>query len=884
MARLADLGYRLPFHRRDVGEGMENACAWCAHADPGQTLLEGSGMKAEETTLRKLIGGEQQFVVPLYQRTYSWGFRHLDTLWNDVVDQERALADGRPKSHFLGSVVLAPGPALSPSLSQWVVVDGQQRLTTLMIALCAIRDHQAAEDPLHIERINELHLINKFKRGNMRYRLLPTQVDRSAMIACIEGDHDGQTSGAIGDAYRFFRARLIDIDAPADPHDVSRIEEVVLDHLALVQIVVEKGDNAFRIFESLNNTGLPLSPVDLIRNYVFMCLPTRGEEVYRKYWYPFQERLRSEHGTKALETLMYQVLVLDRGEEATYADAYLGHQEILREASSDEAEVEAYVAELARRARHLEVILSPTKEAHEPTRDHLAFLNEWRATTAYPAIMRLLELREDGVPSDEVAQALSYIESFFVRRMIAGVTTKNLNRIFQRLTGRLTDDTVAETVRIELSPERLYWPTDDELRDAIRTNAFYWRGQAIQRKLVLRRLADTFDRGEPVLLTSKKITIEHVMPQHLTDAWRAELAADGEDPARTHRELVHTLGNLTLTAYNSELGDMAYRDKRDRLSQTGIAMTHAIVQQPRWRRTEILARADDLASRALAIWPGPDEQSRGTSPRRDWTLLHDAMAAIPSGTWTTYTELAQVAGSAPMPVAVHVSTTPLPNAHRVLTNDGTPPEEITRPDEANTRTAREVLTEEGIDFDEQGHADLNKRVNAVELADLLDLPDVAEFSTSELQDVDPASLTEHQHRFHRQLAERGGPDISRAVSDVIGWWTKLAGTFWYGTSATGRCTPYLKHDGTDYWMLNIYPEVTEVPFRSLKRRTPFDDPQMRGELRRRLNQAPQIEIPEAKLDLFPSFPNSLLTDPAVLDVVISTLHWFIDRVQRQELA
>ncbi|MFC4911453.1 GmrSD restriction endonuclease domain-containing protein [Actinomadura gamaensis] len=840
-------------------------------------------MKAEETTLRKLIGGEQQLVVPLYQRTYSWGYHQLDTLWADIVNQASALANGRGRSHFLGSTVLAPGPELSPSLSQWVVVDGQQRLTTLMIALCAVRDHLAPEDPKHIERINELHLINKFKTGTMRYRLLPTQVDRKALIACIEGDVDGRT-GAIGDSYRFFRARLADIDGATNLQDIGRIEDVILDRLALVQIVVEKGDNAFRIFESLNNTGLPLSPVDLIRNYVFMCLPTRGEYVYQKYWYPFQERLRKEHGTKALETLMYQLLVLNQGEEATYTDTYLGHQELLREAAGDENKVEEYVAELAYRARHLELILNPDKEECPSIRKRLHFLNEWRATTAYPTIMRLLELREGGVSNEEVALALSFVESFLVRRMIAGVTTKNLNRIFQRLTGRLSEDSVAETVQAELSPERLYWATDEEFRDAIRTNSFYWRGQAGQRKLVLRRLAETFHDGEPVDLTSKKITIEHVLPQHLTDAWRAELRADGEEPARIHRELVHTLGNLTLTAYNSELGDMPYPDKRERLGQTGIAMTHAIVQQPRWGRKEILARADDLADRAIGIWPGPNEEVRGTAPRRDWTLLHDAMAALPFGTWTTYIELAQVAGSAPMPVAVHISSTPLPNAHRVLTADGVAPQEIRGLGDTDPRSPREVLAEEGVDFDEHGHADLNKRITAVELAELLNLPDVADLSSSEISDVDPAGLTEHQLRFYRQLAERGGPDIASAVSKVIDWWAKSSDTFWYGTSATGRCTPYIVRGGVDYWMLNIYPETMEIPFKSLKLRPPFDDPEMRDELRRRLNDAPGIEIPESKIDLLPNFPSSLLVDDSALDVLIGTLDWFVSQVEKRETA
>jgi alkylated DNA nucleotide flippase Atl1 len=328
---------------------------------------------------------------------------------------------------------------------------------------------------------------------------------------------------------------------------------------------------------------------------------------------------------------------------------------------------------------------------------------------------------------------------------------------------------------------------------------------------------------------------------------------------------------------------MPYQEKRRRLGQTGLAMTHAIVEQRRWTRTEILARAEDLADRAIAVWPGPDGEARGTSPRRDWTLLHDAVAAIPSGTWTTYGELAEVVGSAPMPVAVHLSTMSLPNSHRILTSDGTPQKEATQADDGGSPSPREILTGEGVHFNQNGQAAPNQRTTAVELAELLQLSEAIEPPSSQGYDVDPSTLTEHEHRFHRQLGERGGPDIARAVSDVIAWWTKHAGTFWYGSSATGRCTPFIHYAGTDYWMLNIYPEATEIPFRSLKLRAPFDDPEMREELRRRLNEAPQVEIPQSKIELLPNFPNSLLTDNAVLDVVISTLDWFLDQINKHNM-
>src|SRR5690606_10052453 len=154
-----------------------------------------------------------------YQRQYTWERPQLTQLWADITAQVDVLASQREDapSHFLGSVVLAPGPELAPSRSQWIVVDGQQRLTTLMLALCAIRDHLVAEDPRARERINELHLINKFQQGELRYRLLPTQADRAAFKACVDGTLEGKSDSLIGNAYQFFRGVLKDFDDPADP-------------------------------------------------------------------------------------------------------------------------------------------------------------------------------------------------------------------------------------------------------------------------------------------------------------------------------------------------------------------------------------------------------------------------------------------------------------------------------------------------------------------------------------------------------------------------------------------------------------------------------------------------------------------------------------------
>ncbi|GII30042.1 DUF262 domain-containing protein [Planotetraspora mira] len=837
-------------------------------------------MKANETTLRRLIQGDQQLLVPLYQRQYTWERDQLAQLWADIKAQVDILADGRQDapSHFLGSVVLAPGPDLAPSRSQWIVVDGQQRLTTLMLALCAIRDHLTAEDPEHRERIDELHLINKFQHGEMRYRLLPTQGDRAAFKACVDQVQEQGTGSLVGNAYQFFKSMLVEFDDPADPHDIERVESVLLDRLNLVQILVEKDDNAFRIFESINNTGMRLSQVDLIRNYVFMCLPTRGQHVYDDFWRPIQKRLKP----KAMEQLMYLVLVLREGDEAQYNAVYRGHQRILLEIAGDEAKVEEYVKELHRRARHLEQILDPVGDS--PTAQRMRFLDAWQATTAYPLVMRLLEFREDDViDDDEVAETLLYVESFLVRRLIAGVTTNNLNRIFQRLAVQLSPDepSIPQTVRTALSPARLYWPSDDQLREEIRNRAFYWQGRPAQQKLVLRRLEEALGSKERVDLSEKQITIEHVLPQTPTADWVSELSRGSDDPDLVHRQLVHTLGNLTLSGYNSELGNTPFARKRKQLAQSGLVMNQEIAAAEHWGKAEILTRAGRLADLATSIWPGPEETDRGTAASRDWTLLHNALAALSPATWTSYSDLAELIGSHAVPVGVHLATVPVFNAHRVLTKSGQISGSFRWTDPDDDRDVRDVLQAEGIELNENGQADPGQHISARELAELLGLPGAADLAETELageDELDTEVVEEREKRFFQQLNETSGPQAAGAVQRVLEHWRARGGEVQHGTSAGASCAPIIRIDGKQIHVIRFYADTFAIPFGTLKRRPPFDDPALREDLRQRLNDAPGVDIPVGKLELYPSVKITQLANIAVFDVVVALLDWFAAQV------
>ncbi|MEZ5234484.1 MAG: DUF262 domain-containing protein [Acidimicrobiales bacterium] len=455
-------------------------------------------MKAEETTLQALLGGEKQYQIPLFQRSYTWGDAQFQLLWDDITDLADALRDGSSRqTHFLGSMVMAPSPSVGPAgVNEWVVVDGQQRLTTLTVLLAAIRDHEAQHNPEAVDRFNELYLINRWAKGNKRYKLLPTQLDRLAYAAIIDRAPTAGEGDGVGAAYRFFRKQLIQADDPDDAHDIERIEEVLMHRLALVWIAAQPGDNVHRIFESLNNTGVRLSQADLLRNYIFMRMPNLGETAYETLWLPMQKEL----GADNLELLIWLDLVL-RGEHRVRRDAiYRAQQERLTGAST-EAELEGFLTDLRQQGEFLKVILQPEQEGDPMARSALRRLADWGSQTVYPLAMHLLARRHQGtIDSAQVADALKIVEGYLVRRMIVGKASANINRILVSIVSEMDQSLpVAEAVRSYLSGgERRWYPTDEQLRQAVLREPFYWRGKSSQRMFVLRRLEDSYTNFEPV--------------------------------------------------------------------------------------------------------------------------------------------------------------------------------------------------------------------------------------------------------------------------------------------------------------------------------------------------------------------------------------------------
>jgi alkylated DNA nucleotide flippase Atl1 len=837
---------------------------------------------ARETTLQELLEGAKQYQVPLYQRTYSWRKDQLGRLWEDIVQLAEDRISTPALTHFIGSLVLAPSPANGPAgVMEFLVVDGQQRLITLSLLLCAIRDHRVeTEDPMHRDRINEQYLINRWKAELHRLKLLPTQADRPSYLACLDATPQAGGGDPVGFAYRFFRTQLEVSDDPDDPADIERIEDAVISGLALVSVTAQPGDNAHRIFESLNNTGLRLTQGDLLRNYLFMRLPTRGEAVYHALWLPLQNMLSSSE----LEQLFWLDLV-QQDPRVKQTDTYTAQQSRLDRLTSEE-DIESEIARFARLGGLLKTLLYPERESHPQVRLRLERLSAWGTTTVSPLLLHLLDRRDQGTASsDEIARAMLYVESFFVRRLIIGRATSNINRILLSVVTE-TDPgkPVDEEVRRYLSTGRKYYATDTEIRTAASSIPFYLNGRPGQRALVLRWLDESYGSKEPVAYNS--LTIEHVLPQTPTPEWHRALSQDlsgDETFAELHGSLVHILGNLTLTGYNSTLSNSPFPKKREQLLKSGLAMNQEIAQQPKWGRAEIHDRAHQLAQRIAAIWPGPaDVGPPGTGAA--WDIMAKALAAVPAGSWTTYGDLATLIGSHPVPVGVRLASHPVVNAHRVLQAEGTVSPAFRWPDPNRADDPMELLRAEGVVFDNQGRARQAQRLTVEDLAQLAgltvgDLPDTLPTATDE-QDPDL------RNRFLEQLAAHHGPATVNGVLSVLDNWTATGGWLDYGQGDQTSCflmTRDKDHPDGTIWPVTLYPlRSCEVVFQYLATRPPFDDIQMREELRQRLNKIPGVELPASKIELRPSFPLSVFADPAARETFVDTLSWFHHQARRQD--
>ena len=318
-----------------------------------------------------------------------------------------------------------------------------------------------------------------------------------------------------------------------------------------------------------------------------MLLPSRGEQLYTEVWRDMELRL----GEAQLDRFFWAQLVRHDA-RVSRTDVYAAMQRRLDPIAHSEADVEQELHRLNIDSFDYQRIVESCEDTERTIERRLDFLRSWGAETARPLILEILtRVREQRLSPDLGAQCLGIIESFLVRRMLVGIPTNNLNRIFSSLTPTLSRSNFGPLELTDaMAGGAKYWPSDNQLTEALKSRPFYFSGQPTQRRLVLEKIAAEYAGKEPVVASG--LTIEHIMPQTPNAQWLSAIDSDAGQAKRLHDQYVHTIGNLTLTSYNSELGAKSYTEKRAVYLESSVTMTRMLAQtHESWSIAAILERS-----------------------------------------------------------------------------------------------------------------------------------------------------------------------------------------------------------------------------------------------------------------------------------------------------
>jgi uncharacterized protein with ParB-like and HNH nuclease domain len=497
----------------------------------------------------------------------------------------------------MGTIVSVPARSVPVGVSKYLIIDGQQRLTTISILLAALRD---TLDKNSSDRVQEVYLTNRFREPEDTLKFVPTQIDRDRYRAMILDRTVADDQSLMSSAYYYFRRQLLEESDPnGDQIDCARVLTTVERALQVVMINLGDEDDPYLIFESLNFKGEPLTQADLVRNYILMrfrhSMSTGGEQerIYMRYWAPMEQRL----GENVTEFLRYYAM--KDGDNVYQRGIYAATKDRIRR-MSEPADVEAELIRMDEFSRMYASILEPNLERVPLIRRRLANLRSLDVGTSYPLLLRLLEAcRCDKISVADLEKCLELVESFVVRRAVSFVPTNALNKLFLQWARQFPQDDHVYWLHTSMSAGTggRRFPSDREFGESFQSFPQYGRGYT---RYVLLRLEEAFGHKERVDLSNA--TIEHILPQTMTIEWEEEVGPHAES---VHARLKDTFGNLSLTSYNTELGNLPFSEKKLKLANTHIELNRFVLDQERWDEGSIQKRAEAMFKTAVSLWPGP---------------------------------------------------------------------------------------------------------------------------------------------------------------------------------------------------------------------------------------------------------------------------------------
>ncbi|MGT0076506.1 DUF262 and DUF1524 domain-containing protein [Helicobacter pylori] len=563
-------------------------------------------MKADATTLLNFIKDNQQknqLVIPIYQRLYSWEKEQCKQLWDDII---KIGGDDKMDGHFIGSILYVLDRITHSDNTTLLIIDDQQRLTTITLLLTALRDHWSDKR----KEIEDHYLINSDKDGDKKFRLILSESDKDTLLSLIDKDRrkPSEFSLKIVENFKFFEEWI--------RKNTNQLETIFkgLEKLMIVGIALEKGkDDPQLIFESMNSKGMELAQTDLIRNYIIMETEVEKQEgFYNKYWRAMEEDFKQNE--KWFDRFVRHYLTIKTREIPNINKVYA----VLKDYRQKEGiGIEDLLKDLQKYCGYF-CRIAFKKESDKDLNKALGFLVDLEMDVIYPLLLELYIDYSDGVLSkDDFRRSIALIESYICRRAVCGLGTNSLNKVFPSFTKHIQKDEYFKSLKVHFGSltEKQRFPNNDEFKDCFITIDFY---KFKKREYFFERL-ENFDTKEPV--NTQECTIEHIMPQTLTaEEWKRDL---GENFQAIHDKYLHTIGNLTKTGYNTEYSNKSFQEKQGMekgFKDSPLRLNQGLRGLKSFGEEEIKKRANDLADLALKIWTYPNlnaETLEKYKPKKD---------------------------------------------------------------------------------------------------------------------------------------------------------------------------------------------------------------------------------------------------------------------------
>ena len=557
-------------------------------------------MKAEDTLVTNLLEGAKQFIVPIFQRDYSWGTKHCQQLWKDVI---RVGSDPNVKGHFLGSVVYVAAEDNTATITRWLLIDGQQRMTTLTLLLIALRDQMnqvqengyVSDEVSSPEELDDYYLRNRHGKGDRRHKLHLRRADHDTLIALLDGkDIPDAASERVKENFLFLRELVAQADVQTVYAGIKK--------LVVVDVSLTRGqDDPQMIFESLNSTGVDLTQADLIRNFVLMRLDESSQtQLYEEHWQPIEQAFGRRYRTE-FDKFVKDFLTLQMRPGTPLKAAEIYHE--FRSYFSRTVEkrgVDGILSDLRRFGTYY-TAFSLGQEKLPALKEAFARLRSL-VEVASPVVLTLYDCYERAktLSADEFVEAIELLESFIFRRSVCDMQTRSLGQIFASLAYRITEVRPLLSLKVALyrQGKKRRFPSDAEFREALETRDVYDMRTCFY-------LLDRLENFSKERIDTSNFSIEHVMPQNedLRPEWRAMLGSDWNAVQETW---LHRLGNLTLTGYNSTYSDKPFADKKTiagGFSDSPLRLNKFIREQSTWDAKTIEQRGKLLAEKAVTVWP-----------------------------------------------------------------------------------------------------------------------------------------------------------------------------------------------------------------------------------------------------------------------------------------